>query len=109
MNSVSHGQEEILQQFLDLLDEMNIECCVIGGLAVNAYVERLVSLDVDVVVAAQATESLLKSAAEMFRIEKFAYRANLASRKSDLRIQLQTESAVPGVYCSFFNKRRPGL
>jgi len=47
MNAVSNGREDILQQMLDLLNEMKIDYCVIGGLAVNAYVEPVVSLDLD--------------------------------------------------------------
>ncbi len=43
MNSVSNGQEDILQQMLDLLNEKKIDYCVIGGLVVNAFVEPVVS------------------------------------------------------------------
>jgi hypothetical protein len=50
MNSVANGQADILQQFLDLVNKMEIDYCVIGGLAVNAYVEPVVSLDLDIVV-----------------------------------------------------------
>jgi hypothetical protein len=91
MNSVSNGKEDILQQMLDLLNGMRIDYCVIGGLAVNAYVEPVVSLDLDLVVVTEATENLLKSAEKIFRMEKFPHRVNLTSTKSDLRIQLQTD------------------
>ena len=47
MTAVSNGREDILQQMLDLLNEMKIDYCVIGGLAVDAYVEPVVSLDLD--------------------------------------------------------------
>ena len=46
MNFVSHAREDILQRMLDLLNEMRADYCVIGGLAVNAYVEPVVSLGV---------------------------------------------------------------
>ena len=91
MNSVSNGQEDILQQLLDLLNEMKIDYCVIGGLAVNAYVEPVVSLDLDLVVVAKAIETLLKAAEKIFNIERFPHSLNLSSTKSDLRIQLQTD------------------
>ena len=91
MNSVSNGQEDILQQMLDSLNGMKIDYCVIGGLAVNAYVEPVVSLDLDLVVVTEATENLLKAAEKIFRIEKFPHSVNLTSTKSDLRIQLQTD------------------
>ena len=91
MNSASNGQEDILQQLFDLLDSMKIDYCVIGGLAVNAYVEPVVSLDLDLVVAAKKIDNLIESAGKIFSIEKFPYSINLTSPKSDLRIQLQTD------------------
>ena len=91
MNSVSNGREDILQQMLDLLNEMKVDYCVIGGLAVNAYVEPVVSLDLDLVVVTEATDNLLKAAEKIFKIEKFPHSMNLSSAKSDLRIQLQTD------------------
>ena len=50
MNKVVNGEVDILQQFLDLLAELEIDYCVIGGLAVNAYVDPVVSLDLDVII-----------------------------------------------------------
>lgn len=91
MNSVSNGREDIVQQMLDLLNEMKVDYCVIGGLAVNAYVEPVVSLDLDLVVVTGATDNLLKAAEKIFKIEKFPHSMNLSSAKSDLRIQLQTD------------------
>jgi len=91
MNSVSNGQEDVLQQMLDVLNEKKIDYCVIGGLAVNAFVEPVVSLDLDLVVVTKAIGDLLKTAESIFRIEKFPHSINLSSTKSDLRIQLQTD------------------
>ena len=91
MNILSNDQEDVLQQFLDLLNEMKIDYCVIGGLAVNAYVEPVVSLDLDLVAAAEAIDSLIKAAGKIFTIEKFPHSFNLSSAKSDLRIQLQID------------------
>jgi len=91
MNAMSNGREDILQQMLDLLNEMKVDYCVIGGLAVNAYVEPVVSLDLDLVVVTEATDNLLKRAEKIFDIERFLHSTNLTSTKSDLRIQLQTD------------------
>ncbi len=91
MNSVSNGKEDILQQFLDLLADMKADYCVIGGLAVNAYVEPVVSLDLDLIIAAKAIDTLLKAAEKTFTIKRFPHSLNLSSTKSDLRIQLQTD------------------
>jgi len=91
LNSVSNGEEDILQRFLDLLESKKIEYCVIGGLAVNAYVEPVVSLDLDIVIVASALEDLVAAAGKGFKVEKFTHSYNISSPKSDLRIQIQTD------------------
>jgi len=91
LNSVSKGKEDILNDLLDLLTEMEINYCVIGGLAVNAYVEPVVSLDLDIVIVTESIEPLLKKVKNKFKIERLPHRVNLKSAKSDLRIQIQTD------------------
>ena len=91
MNGVANGLEDILQRFLDLLNEMKIDYCVIGGLAVNAYAEPVVSLDLDIIVAVDKLEKLRPRAEKLFTIKEFPHSLNLGSPKSDLRIQLQTD------------------
>jgi hypothetical protein len=91
INAVSHGQEDILALLVKLFDELKIDYCVIGGLAVNAYVEPVVSLDLDIVIAAEALDRMIEAAKEIFKIERFPHSFNLSSSKSDLRIQIQTD------------------
>lgn len=92
MNSVANGGSDILQEFLDILTGTGSRYCLIGGLAVNAYVEPVVSLDVDIVVAIKNLEVVFEAAAERgMRVEKFEHSINLSSPHSDLRIQMQTD------------------
>ena len=42
-NHVTNSRNDIMQEFLDILHKNRIPFCVIGGLAVNAYVEPVVS------------------------------------------------------------------
>jgi len=93
INMVSNSQEDILQILLDLLHTMKIDYCVIGGLAVNAYVEPVVSLDLDLVVIANFANNLIEAAEKekIFKIERFPHSINLTSTKSDLRIQIQID------------------
>ncbi|MBW2653215.1 MAG: hypothetical protein JRC57_09105 [Deltaproteobacteria bacterium] len=91
MNIICNGQEDLLQQFLDLLTKTKIDYCIIGGLAVNAYVEPVVSMDLDIVVVEKAIDSLKKESENIFKIEEFPHSLNLSSPKTDLRIQLQTD------------------
>jgi hypothetical protein len=65
---------------------------VIGGLAVNAYADPVVSLDLDVIVAVEGLEQICAAAeARGLTVERFEHSVNLGSAKSDLRIQLQTD------------------
>ncbi len=50
--TVTMDQANLLEKLIALLDENGIQYCAIGGQAVNAYVEPLVSLDLDLVVGA---------------------------------------------------------
>ena len=91
LNAVSNGKVDIIQIFLDALATSKANYCVIGGLAMNAYAEPVVSLDLDIIVAAKNIEAVCKIIEGHFKIERFAHSVNLSSDKSDLRIQLQTD------------------
>jgi len=52
LNAVANGKKDVLQLFLDVIAQVNSDYCVISGLAVNAYAEPVVSLDLDIVIAA---------------------------------------------------------
>ena len=100
LNAISNGKVDIVQVFLDTLSASNANYCVIGGLAVNAFAEPVVSLDLDVVVAAENIETVIKTMKAHFRIQRFTHRVNLSTDKSDLRIQLQMDSR----YQNFINR-----
>jgi len=91
VNAVANGKRDILQLFLDTVEEMRADYCVIGGLAVNAYAEPVVSLDLGIVIAATDIERLCRAVTQHFKVEHFAHSINLNSSESDLRIQLQTD------------------
>jgi len=92
MQAVSNGQVDLLQMLLDALSKTKSSYCVIGGLAVNAYAEPVVSLDLDIIVAAENLEKLIAIlTSQGLKSERFAHSVNLSSPQSDLRIQLQTD------------------
>jgi predicted nucleic acid-binding protein len=92
LNAISNGKVDIVQAFLNALSRSNVDYCVVGGLAVNAYAEPVVSLDLDIVVAADNIETLIKAIKAQFKIQRFTHSVNLSTNKSDLRIQLQMDS-----------------
>ena len=81
----------VLDQLLRLLHDLNVGYCVIGGQGVNAYVEPLVSLDLDVVVAASDLERLLDALPPTARLERFPHSVNMSMPGSDVRVQFQTD------------------
>lgn len=92
LNSLANGQSDIVQMLLDIIAETASPYCVIGGLAVNAYVEPVVSLDVDIVIAVKDVEATCRAAERRgLKVEQFEHSLNISSPQSDLRIQIQTD------------------
>ena len=71
----------VLEQVVQLLESLDVPDCVIGGQGVNAYVEPLVSLDLDVVVAASDLDRVLAALPAAARIERFPHSVNMAMRR----------------------------
>ena len=91
-NSLANDQTDIVQLFLDILAKTGARYCVIGGLAVNAYADPVVSLDIDIVVAVDDVAVISSAAKERgLNVEQFEHSMNIGSPRSDLRIQLQTD------------------
>ncbi|HEV8239205.1 MAG TPA: hypothetical protein VGS57_07555 [Thermoanaerobaculia bacterium] len=90
--AVAVDEANLLERFRALLEDNGIEYCVVGGQAVNAYAEPLVSLDLDVAVGDADRERFLDLAeAAGLRAEHFPHSVNLSHADSDLRIQIQTD------------------
>lgn len=92
MNAVANGETDIVQVLLTLLNETGAAYCVIGGLAVNAYAEPVVSLDVDLVVVADRISDVQSAAeSEGMKVQEFEHSINLSMSGSDLRVQVRTD------------------
>jgi len=92
LKAVSNGQIDLLQILLGILGDTGASYCVIGGLAVNAYTEPVVSLDLDLVVVAGDLPRVRQAAlSKGLRIQEFEHIIDLSMSGSDLRIQLQTD------------------
>ena len=76
--------------------------CAIGGLAVNAYADPVVSLDLDVVIIAEKLGLLIPELKKYFKVESFPNSINVSGKKSDLRIQIQTDQR----YQSFLTRSK---
>lgn len=80
-----------LESLMSFLRQHRIRYCVIGGQATNAYVEPLVSLDLDLAVAADQLESLEAMLRACFTVKRFRHSLNVSVSGSDLRVQFQTD------------------
>jgi hypothetical protein len=89
--AVTVDEANFLEEFVELLERHRIAFCVVGGQAVNAYVEPLVSLDLDLAVAAGQLETVRALLPAAIRVEEFPHSLNLSRPGSDLRIQLRTD------------------
>jgi hypothetical protein len=91
MRRVAKDQSDFLRAFLSFLKAKKVPYCLIGGLAVNAYAEPVVSLDLDIVVRADRLDEVVPDIKKAFSIKIFPNSINVSSPRSDLRIQIQTD------------------
>jgi len=91
LNKVANGKDDFLQGILDLLKMKRIPFCAIGGLAVNAYAEPVVSLDLDLILVADEIEAFVASLQKQYTVTVYPNSINVTEPTSDLRIQLQTD------------------
>ena len=82
---------DFLSRVIELLTKHGIRYCVLGGQGVNAYVDPVVSLDLDVVIAVEQLPEVERLLGEEFTVERFPHSVNVSARGSDLRLQLQTD------------------
>ena len=101
--TITLDEANLLESFVSVLDETGVSYCVVGGQAVNAYVEPLVSLDLDLVVAVEQLPDLEKTLLERYRVERFPHSLNVSAPSSDLRIQIQTDRGISRLW----NERLP--
>jgi len=89
--TITMDQVDFLDKLIALLVEYQINYCVIGGQAVNAYVEPVVSLDLDLVVAVEQLDQVESLLVDSFDVRRFPYSLNVSLPGSDLRVQIQTD------------------
>jgi hypothetical protein len=89
--TIAMDTANLLETLIEFLQQQEIRFCVIGGQAVNAYVEPLVSLDLGLAVAVESLEDLEKQLAERFIVKRFPHSLNISLPGSDLRVQIQAD------------------
>lgn len=89
--AVTVDQANLLESVVALLNEHGVKYCVIGGQAVNAYAEPVVSLDLDLAIAVEDMAKVERLFADRFTVKRFPHRLNITMAGSNLRVQLQTD------------------
>lgn len=89
--TVTMDRSNLLENLIAHLREHAIQFCVIGGQAVNAYVEPLVSLDLDLAVAAHQIDKVEALLEKRFDVKRFPHSLNVSIPGSNIRVQIQTD------------------
>ena len=93
-------KSDFLESVVSTLREHDIRFCVIGGQAVNAYVEPVVSLDLDIIIALDQIKAVEALFSRSYKVETFPHSINVSDPGSDLRVQIQTDPR----YFDFLNR-----
>ena len=88
---VTMDESGLLESLLAFLENRKVPFCIIGGQAVNAYAEPLVSLDLDIAVAVDDPRSLIDALKGSFQVALPAHSINIEQPGSALRARIQTD------------------
>lgn len=89
--TVTMDRVDLLERVLDALSESGVRYCLIGGQAVNAYTEPVVSLDLDLAIEEEDLEKVTALFPPPVEVRRFPHSITLSQTGSDLRVQLQTD------------------
>jgi hypothetical protein len=89
---VVRDRADVLTGLLRTLADCRARYCVIGGVAVNAYAEPHITLDFDLVIAADDLETVERQLAASFELARSAHWTNVTSSESDLRVQITADA-----------------
>ncbi len=92
--AVVEDRSNFLERVIGLLEENQVSYCVIGGVAVNAYAEPVVTQDLDIVVAVEDLARARELVEAEFRVRELEHRLNVYDPDSKLQVQIQLEEGV---------------
>lgn len=95
--AVVQDRSDFLEGIIALLEENGVGYCVIGGVGVNAYVEPVITQDLDIVVATDQLERVRELAGAGYRVREFEHSLNIYDPGSKLQVQVQRDPALAGI------------
>jgi nucleotidyltransferase AbiEii toxin of type IV toxin-antitoxin system len=84
-------EPNLIERAIGLLDENGVKYCVIGGQAVSAYVEPVISLDLDLAVATDQIDLAKSLFEQSFWVRRYEPFLSVTMPGSDFRVQIQTD------------------
>ena len=95
--AVVADKSNFLERVIALLEESGFPYCVIGGVAVNAYADPVVTQDLDIVLAVEDVPRARESLGKTFRIEEFEHSVNVHDPDSRLQVQIQKDPELSAI------------
>ena len=85
-------------EVIAVLDRAGMRYAVIGGLAVNTYVEPVFTADADIVIALNDVEPFTVALVERgYTVEQYRFSLNFRKSGSDLTVQVSTDPVYQGL------------
>lgn len=89
---VTNSKRDLIYEFLEILHKEKIPYSVVGGIAVNAYCEPILTLDLDCVVVVEQIERLKgRLRGSGFKVKSHPHTWEITHKASDVRIQIQRD------------------
>lgn len=92
LKTVTADKSNLLERLLRLLNDNNIQYCVIGGVAVSAFVEPMVSLDFALIITSYQMGRFESLLASTFIVRRSSRLIEITAAESRLRANVHTES-----------------
>lgn len=100
---VIRDEPNLIERAVGVLDENGVKYCVIGGHAVSAYVEPVISLDLDLAVAQERFDFAKSLYEQSFWVRRYEPFFSVTMAGSDFRVQIQNDADCAG----FIERSRP--
>jgi hypothetical protein len=89
--AVVQDKSNFLEGVIALLEESGFDYCAIGGVAVNAYAEPVVTQDLDLVLAVEALPAARALLEQYFKVQEFDHSLNVYDPGSKLQVQIRKD------------------
>jgi len=89
--AVTKDRSDFLDRLLSVFERSAIRFCVIGGVAVNAYAEPLVTLDFELASAPANLERVEELMSRQFDVRRSASVLNMTAADSELRVEIRAD------------------